>query len=221
MIHTNEKFSIGAARSTAVATTEEQKTNEADPAAGQSRREEIEQQHAEDPAAAQSRREEIELQQALEQIRQMENQESVAKEANETVNKIDEYLEQGEFVYELYSIMIHSGGAFGGHYYAYVKSFEDGKWYNFNDSSVTAIENEQELFKTFGDGSGSSGTAYLLMYRKITSSEPELAPFNESQVPEYLKSEIEAETAKLVKEQKLIEEKLLNLNLKLYYGGDV
>jgi len=28
---------------------------------------------------------------------------------------------QGPFVYELFSIMIHSGSAAGGHYYAYVK----------------------------------------------------------------------------------------------------
>ena len=79
---------------------------------------------------------------------------------------MQEFLEQGEFVYELYSIMIHSGGAYGGHYYAYIKSFEDGKWYNFNDSSVTEIADEEQLSKTFG-GSGSDGTAYLLMYRKI------------------------------------------------------
>lgn len=29
--------------------------------------------------------------------------------------------ERGEFVYELFSIMIHSGSAAGGHYYAYIK----------------------------------------------------------------------------------------------------
>ena len=69
--------------------------------------------------------------------------------------------------------MIHSGGAYGGHYYAYIKSFEDGKWYNFNDSSVTEISDEQELFKTFGDSSGGGGTAYMLMYRKIASSAEE------------------------------------------------
>jgi ubiquitin carboxyl-terminal hydrolase 47 len=28
----------------------------------------------------------------------------------------------------------------GGHYYAYIKSFEDGKWYNFNDSDVREID---------------------------------------------------------------------------------
>ena len=41
--------------------------------------------------------------------------------------------------YELFSVLIHSGGASGGHYYAYIKSFANGKWYDFNDSSVSEI----------------------------------------------------------------------------------
>ena len=48
-------------------------------------------------------------------------------------NKISEFVKQGEYVYQLFSILIHSGSAMGGHYYAYIKSFEDGHWYNFND----------------------------------------------------------------------------------------
>ena len=95
--------------------------------------------------------------------------------------------------------MIHSGGAYGGHYYAYIKSFEDGKWYNFNDSTVREIEDEETIFKTFGDSKGSSGTAYMLMYRKITGVE-ELYNFSADLVPNYLKQEIEAETERLVKE---------------------
>lgn len=35
--------------------------------------------------------------------------------------------------------MIHSGGAYGGHYYAYIKDLETGKWHNFNDTVVTEI----------------------------------------------------------------------------------
>jgi ubiquitin carboxyl-terminal hydrolase 47 len=31
-------------------------------------------------------------------------------------------LAQGEFVYEVYAVLIHNGGAFGGHYFAYIKS---------------------------------------------------------------------------------------------------
>ena len=54
-------------------------------------------------------------------------------------NKVLEYLKQGDLVYELYAVLVHSGSAIGGHYYAYNKSFEDGKWYNYNDSNVSEI----------------------------------------------------------------------------------
>ncbi|OQS03551.1 hypothetical protein THRCLA_04130, partial [Thraustotheca clavata] len=35
---------------------------------------------------------------------------------------------QGPNIYELFSVLIHSGSAMGGHYFAYIKSFEDGQW---------------------------------------------------------------------------------------------
>jgi ubiquitin carboxyl-terminal hydrolase 47 len=35
------------------------------------------------------------------------------------------YLDKGPYVYDLYSIVFHSGNASGGHYYVYIKSFED------------------------------------------------------------------------------------------------
>lgn len=79
-------------------------------------------------------------------------------------------------VYELYSVLIHSGSTSGGHYYAYIKSFEKDKWYSilffssfflfpslpfltkqnktkkrysFNDSSVHEIE-ESDIEKAYG-----------------------------------------------------------------------
>jgi ubiquitin carboxyl-terminal hydrolase 47 len=48
-----------------------------------------------------------------------------------------------DYTYDLFSVMIHSGGALGGHYFAFIKSFSSGKWYKFNDASVTEIENAE------------------------------------------------------------------------------
>lgn len=45
----------------------------------------------------------------------------------------------GPYNYELFSIMIHSGSASGGHYYAYIKEFENGEWFCFNDQSVSPV----------------------------------------------------------------------------------
>lgn len=46
---------------------------------------------------------------------------------------------KGPYVYELFSIMIHSGSASGGHYYAYIKDFRKGKWFCFDDQTVSRV----------------------------------------------------------------------------------
>mmetsp|Transcript_1062 Transcript_1062/g.950 ORF Transcript_1062/g.950 Transcript_1062/m.950 type:complete len:185 (+) Transcript_1062:337-891(+) len=85
------------------------------------------------------------------------------QQAKERKDKIEEYLKDGPLVYELYSILIHSGGAYGGHYYAFIRSFEDGKWYTFNDMNVQEIEFEKLPSMCFGGGK--MANAYMLMYR--------------------------------------------------------
>ena len=87
--------------------------------------------------------------------------------------KINNYLKEGNNVYELFSIVIQSGTANGGHYYAYIKSFEDGEWYCFNDGNVEFIDknNIKDVFgEKFGDKINkynSTNTAYYLSYLKI------------------------------------------------------
>ena len=48
-------------------------------------------------------------------------------------------LKDGPLVYELYSILVHSGNSNAGHYFSYVKSYQNGKWYVFNDERVDEI----------------------------------------------------------------------------------
>lgn len=76
--------------------------------------------------------------------------------------------EENLYDYELFSIMIHSGSASGGHYYAYIKSFENNQWYNFNDERVSKID-KTDIIKAFGTSYSiySSTTAYMLQYRQI------------------------------------------------------
>ena len=78
-------------------------------------------------------------------------------------------------MYELYSVLVHSGSAMGGHYCAYVLGFEERKWYLFNDSEVREAA-EVEVMKTFGDSLNSNAqlytgsSAYVLCYRRISPS---------------------------------------------------
>lgn len=56
---------------------------------------------------------------------------------------------RGEWVYELYAVLIHSGAIAGGHYFAYIKDLSTSKWYNFNDSYVSEI-NERDVQEAWG-----------------------------------------------------------------------
>lgn len=93
---------------------------------------------------------------------------------NEKVKIEESSLKNDPYDYELYSIMIHSGSATGGHYYAYIKCFEKDQWYNFNDEKVTTLE-RHEISKAFGTSYSmySSATAYMLLYRQKNSKRNE------------------------------------------------
>uniref|UniRef100_A0A182JKF4 Ubiquitin carboxyl-terminal hydrolase 47 n=1 Tax=Anopheles atroparvus TaxID=41427 RepID=A0A182JKF4_ANOAO len=100
----------------------------------------------------------------------------------------------GPYKYELFAIMIHSGSASGGHYYAYIKDFKSSRWYSFNDQTVQPITKE-DIHKSFGGGSyktsytgayTSSTNAYMLMYRQI-DGEKNTLPISEEEFPEHIK----------------------------------
>ena len=50
--------------------------------------------------------------------------------------------------YRLHSVLVHSGGPHGGHYYAFIKS--DGKWYKFDDELVKEETEERAITVQFG-----------------------------------------------------------------------
>jgi len=60
------------------------------------------------------------------------------------------------YQYDLYGVCNHSGGVMGGHYTAYVKN-ANGKWYHFNDTSVSEVGSHESII---------SPKAYVLFYRK-------------------------------------------------------
>ena len=94
--------------------------------------------------------------------------------------------------------MIHSGSANGGHYYAYIRSYEDNKWYSFNDDSVTEIS-EAQLSGVFGEDKKyasqsytSSTNAYMFVYRKVDENRNQTFQELES-LPEHLKELVKYE----------------------------
>ncbi|KAL7687268.1 putative Ubiquitin domain, papain-like cysteine peptidase superfamily [Plasmopara halstedii] len=129
----------------------------------------------------------------------------------------------GPHVYELYSILIHSGSALGGHYYAYIKSLETGKWYNFNDSSVSEIS-DTELKFAFGGTSGTgysvrhSTCAYMLMYR-LVDADKNVNVISPENIPQYLKDKICADEENIHRLEQERVEKAKQAQIKFYMKG--
>ncbi|XP_014888742.1 ubiquitin carboxyl-terminal hydrolase 47 isoform X1 [Poecilia latipinna] len=125
--------------------------------------------------------------------------------------------------FELFSVMVHSGSAAGGHYYAYIKSFSDGQWYSFNDQHVSKIT-QDDIRKTYGGSSGSRGyyssafasstNAYMLIYRlKDPSRNSRFLSVED--FPEHIKSLVqkEKESEEQEKRQREIERNTCKIKL--------
>ncbi|XP_014814915.1 PREDICTED: ubiquitin carboxyl-terminal hydrolase 4 isoform X3 [Calidris pugnax] len=67
----------------------------------------------------------------------------------------------GSYVYDLIAVSNHYGAMGVGHYTAYAKNKVNGKWYYFDDSSVSLASEDQIVTKA----------AYVLFYQRRTSEE--------------------------------------------------
>lgn len=85
--------------------------------------------------------------------------------SEELESKIKESLKDGPLVYLLQGVLIHSGSAYSGHYYAYIRSFEDGNWYKFNDDKISPATLQEIAKDSFSLRYSSSG-AYMLFYKQ-------------------------------------------------------
>lgn len=83
----------------------------------------------------------------------------VEKRLAEQMTNAPHISEPDSLTYELYAVSNHFGGLGGGHYTAFAKNPENGRWYDFDDSRVTEINPERVK----------SSAAYLLFYRRKTA----------------------------------------------------
>lgn len=129
------------------------------------------------------------------QFMAQDDDEGIDMELNGGSPSVNNFNAPGPYVYELFAIMIHSGSASGGHYYAYIKDFDSFEWFSFNDQTVSPIT-QDDIQKSFGGGSSktyysgaysSSTNAYMLMYRQIDSSKNS-HPIKEEDFPEHIKN---------------------------------
>lgn len=88
------------------------------------------------------------------------------------------------YEYELCGIVVHSGTAFAGHYYSFIKDRNDGQWYRFDDTKVDPwdpLSVDEDCFGGSFVPAGESheydrpNSAYMLLYDSVHSSKTALS----------------------------------------------
>ena len=120
--------------------------------------------------------------------------------------------------YNLYGIIVHSGGAMGGHYFSLIKNFENGeKWYKFDDRTVFEIDNIEEFKKIISgnENNYNDSTAYILLYEDANEQKKNSElKFN---INNDLMDDIIIEEEEYKKYLEQEKERMSYLNLKVYY----
>eukprot|EP01105_Mastigella_eilhardi_P015203 TRINITY_DN3461_c0_g1_i7.p1 TRINITY_DN3461_c0_g1~~TRINITY_DN3461_c0_g1_i7.p1 ORF type:complete len:696 (-),score=171.25 TRINITY_DN3461_c0_g1_i7:78-2165(-) len=131
--------------------------------------------------------------------------------------------------YELFSVLLHSGGAFGGHYQAFVKDVAArNQWARFNDSQVTPLV-EAEWESGFGDDgiakaddspkpltAKGGASAYMLMYRRMGSWDE--CSVDDAVIPADVMAHVQGENEAFLKEKEAQQLRRDTLLLRLVYG---
>jgi ubiquitin carboxyl-terminal hydrolase 7 len=112
-------------------------------------------------------------------------------------------------LYTLHSVLVHSGGGHGGHYYAYIRPTLQDQWYKFDDECVTKEDMKHALEEQYGGeeelphtNPGFNTTplrftkysnAYMLVYIRESDKEKIICDLNEKDISEHLKTRLRKE----------------------------
>jgi len=108
-------------------------------------------------------------------------------------------------LYRLHSVLVHSGGVHGGHYYAFTRP-DGSRWLRFDDERVTREDAAAAVADQYG-GSGNGGhggggvrvakfsNAYMLVYVRASDWDTIMAPVAETDVHVHVRDRLRAEVA--------------------------
>ncbi|XP_056171642.1 ubiquitin C-terminal hydrolase 12-like isoform X4 [Syzygium oleosum] len=119
-------------------------------------------------------------------------------------------------LYSLHSVLVHSGGVHGGHYYAFIRPTLSDQWFKFDDERVTKEDTKRALEEQYGGeeelpqtNPGFNNTpfkftkysnAYMLVYIRDSDRDKIICHVDEKDIAEHLR-------IRLKKEQEEKEEK--------------
>lgn len=133
-----------------------------------------------------------------------------------------------EQMYNLTGVVVHMGTAESGHYYSLIKI--DGKWFCFNDCSVTELSKKEFDYHVLGSASRATNpSAYMLFY---TRNKRDYAIPNEKILeilPETLKKAIDSENNAYIHNQsvftkavaKLVTQKISSVKVRVLFLTNV
>ncbi|XP_057782079.1 ubiquitin C-terminal hydrolase 12-like isoform X2 [Salvia miltiorrhiza] len=120
-------------------------------------------------------------------------------------------------LYTLHSVLVHSGGVHGGHYYAFIRPTLSSQWYKFDDERVTKEDMKKALDELYGGeeehlmqtNQGINNTpfkftkhsnAYMLVYIRESDKDKIMCHVDEKDIAEHLRERLKREQEE--KEQK-------------------
>ncbi|MBA0607912.1 hypothetical protein Godav_020175 [Gossypium davidsonii] len=112
-------------------------------------------------------------------------------------------------LYTLHSVLVHSGGVHGGHYYAFIRPTLSDQWYKFDDERVTKEDMKRALEEQYGGeeelpqtNPGFNNTpfkftkysnAYMLVYIRESDKDKIICNVDEKDIAEHLKVRLKKE----------------------------
>ncbi|KAI4305787.1 hypothetical protein L6164_029130 [Bauhinia variegata] len=112
-------------------------------------------------------------------------------------------------LYTLHSVLVHSGGVHGGHYYAFIRPTLSDQWYKFDDERVTKEDTKRALEEQYGGeeelpqtNPGFNNTpfkftkysnAYMLVYIRESDKDKIICNVDEKDIAEHLRERLKKE----------------------------
>uniref|UniRef100_A0A0D9XTG5 ubiquitinyl hydrolase 1 n=1 Tax=Leersia perrieri TaxID=77586 RepID=A0A0D9XTG5_9ORYZ len=112
-------------------------------------------------------------------------------------------------LYALHSVLVHSGGVHGGHYYAFIRPTLSDQWYKFDDERVTKEDTKKALEEQYGGeeelpqinpGFNNApfkftkySNAYMLVYIRESDKDKIMCNVDEKDIAEHLRIRLKKE----------------------------
>eukprot|EP00899_Mesostigma_viride_P016141 jgi/Mesvir1/24528/Mv21868-RA.1 len=129
-------------------------------------------------------------------------------------------------LYELHSVLVHSGSVTSGRYYAVIRPGLGDQWYKFDDEHVTKMSASSALAghyggENLGNGNAKDSSAYMLVYVRKSDKERLMCPVTEADVPRHLQDRVLWETQEKERRRKQRAEAHLHTVMRVATDEDI